>query len=223
MILDARAASAGARVAGCVVALGYLLGLVRGPIVAAVGGLALITLGRALLLERQQALLGALSLAVIAGGLGISALRWATLDLGELRGAQGVLGPTVLVDPPAAAAAAWIALGASLLALSLWHLSSSAPLGGMTSWPGIVEASLVAFAIASAFWGPALVIGGDVGVNRVLLDALTWAGVLAITTTAPVVLARRLEPRGPIWWWVAAGIAIVAVLGAVGVIGGTFA
>ncbi|MDQ3983467.1 MAG: hypothetical protein M3271_12375, partial [Actinomycetota bacterium] len=83
---------AGARVAGTVVALGYLLGFVRGPVVAVLGGLALVTLGRCAYSSPPDDLAFGGALAALAVALGVGALRWGALDLGDLRGAQSVLG-----------------------------------------------------------------------------------------------------------------------------------
>ncbi|MDQ3952424.1 MAG: hypothetical protein M3279_05600, partial [Actinomycetota bacterium] len=88
---------AGARVAGAVVALGYLLGLVQGPLLAVAGGLALVTLGRSAGARGSDDLVFGGALAVLVGALQVGGLRWETLDLAELRGAQAVLGPALLV------------------------------------------------------------------------------------------------------------------------------
>ncbi|MGH2693430.1 MAG: hypothetical protein ACRDJJ_01315, partial [Actinomycetota bacterium] len=63
----ALAFSAATRAAGLVIALGYLLGLVPGPLVAVVGGLALVTFGRGLLCRRGDEAVAGAALAVVAG------------------------------------------------------------------------------------------------------------------------------------------------------------
>jgi hypothetical protein len=148
-----RALAAGARVGGLVLALGYLTGWADGPLVVAVGGLALITFGRALLMGRADRVLSAAALAVIGGAVGVAALRWGTLELSELRSVQSVLGPTVLVGPEMAAAGAVLAGVAALVALMVWVAALDARGILAWTWTG-VEVVAVALALVSGFWGP---------------------------------------------------------------------
>jgi hypothetical protein len=157
--------SAGTRAAGLVVALGYLLGFVPGPLVAAVGGLALITFGRALLVDRVGELRSGASLALIAGAVGVAAIRWGTLQLGEVRGVQAVLGPSVLVEPIGAAIACWLAAGGAVLALGVW-LSTVRGEDRVELGLWGLEGLAGALAIVTVFWGPALgtIVGAVLGI-----------------------------------------------------------
>lgn len=204
--------SAGARVAGAVIVLGYLSGLVAGPVVAVAGGLALMTLGRALLMPPRDEFIAAGALAVTAGALGIAALRWQALDLGELRGVQAVLGPTVLVGPTEAAIASWLGAGAAIVALGLW-LGSSSPSG---RWERIwlaAEAFVGALAVVSVFWGPALV--GD-GAGEIAAGVGRWAATVGIAGLAATGIAVGAGRLGSTWRWavlVVAGVGVVTGAG----------
>lgn len=212
--------SAAARVAGAVIAMAYLLGLVPGPLVTVVGGLALITFGRALLLPLLPSARAVLSLAVIAGAVGIGALRWGTLDLAELRGVQAVLGPTVTVGPPAAAIACGIALGAAVVVLAVWFLEP-AP-GDRTDhvWGGF-EVALVALALATIFIDPARSVLHGAGLAIALLEIVRWAGVTAVTAAVALGIARLLRDTGDFVRWVVLGVAGAAVAVAAALIAGT--
>ena len=149
--MNARA-SVAARVAGAIGALGFLTGVVDGPIIGAVAGLALITFGRSALSPVGSELVAPAAFAVLAGAAGAAALRWGTLDLPEIRGAQGVLGPTIAVEPQEVALLAIGALLAGSVALGLW-------LGGRggSTFFGIwwwVEALVGALFLAGLFSGP---------------------------------------------------------------------
>jgi hypothetical protein len=211
--LTARASLAdGTRVAGLVVVFGLLLGFVPGPLVAAIGGLALVTFGRALLVDRVGEFQAGASLALIAGGVGVAGLRWGTLQLGEVRGVQAVLGPTVLVEPSGAATATWLAAGGAVLALAVWL--GRMPEGGRVAlglWG--FEAVAGSLAIVSVFWGPAL--------GRELATSLgVWALATIAALVPAVLLALVLARRRHIWTWVTllvatgaigAGAALIAV------------
>ena len=110
--------SVAARAAGSILAAGYILGMVPGPVIAVVGALALVTFGRILLAPRVEAALDAAALALFSAALLAGALRWGTLDLAEIRGAQTVLGPTVLLGPLDLAIAVCVTAGAGVLALA---------------------------------------------------------------------------------------------------------
>jgi hypothetical protein len=187
--------SAAARVGGLVVALGYLTGAVNGPLVAAVGGLALITLGRSLRMDRSGRALSAAGFAVFAGALGIAAIRWGTLELAELRSVQAVLGPTILVGPEAAAIAAILATAAASVALGLWV--TAGPVRGLLHWTWtVLETLAVALALVTAFWGPKILVGSvDVPQGEVLESFGVWAAAVSGVTFASVaggLLARIL-------------------------------
>jgi hypothetical protein len=204
--------SVGTRVAGGVIAAGYLVGLLPGPVVAVVGGLALITFGRALLVGRLEGSQAGAALAIAGGGLGVGALRWGTLDLGELRSVQSVLGPTVLVGPDAAAAATAIAMTGAALAAAVWLLIPQPPRRLLPPVSAALEAVLAALAIVTVFVEPiarpldlseagdaAAVIGG-------------WAAATAGATIALLVVSLALARVGPLWRWVALAFSGLAVV-----------
>lgn len=189
------AVASGTRAAGIVFAAGYLSGYVDGPVAVVVGGLALITFGRSLLLERRAAAIAALSLAVVAAGLGIGALRWSTLDLGELRGVQAVLGPTVLVAPERLAWGASLAAGASFMALALWTA-----LGPRMDRVDILwlaaEALIGSLAITTAFFAPVRLLGPEAASRATEIGV--WAATAAVATLV-VTLTGALLARLPGW------------------------
>ena len=200
----ARSVALGARCAGAVVALGYLLGFVAGPLVPVIGGLALITFGHGLLLDRPSRAFSAAGLAIVAGAVGIGALRWGAMGLDAIRGAQQVLGPTVLVGPPTAATASSLAAGSAVLGLVAW-MSSSDP-GRLLPRAGwAAEIAIGALAIVWIFWGDAASSGG--GLAR-------WAGAVAAVTAVALggaLVAHRLGAR---WRWAVAGVAGAGVVAA---------
>jgi hypothetical protein len=218
---SAAAISAATRVGGTVLALGYVTGLANGPLVAVVGGLALTTFGRSLRADRAGQTLAAAGLAVIAGSLGIAALRWGTLDLAELRSVQAVLGPTIVVGPEAAAAAAIIATMAATLALSLWV--AVLPTRGFVEWASTtVETLVVALALTTAFWGPKILLGSDdVPSSEVFGSLAAWAAAVGSVTVVGIGaghLARALAQP------VRMGLMAVALAGlavAAGLVGAT--
>ena len=209
--------SVGTRVAGVVIVAGYLLGLVPGLVVSLVGGLALITYGRALLVDDGSASLSVAALAVTAGALGVGALRWGTLDLGELRGAQAVLGPTVLVGPPELSGASIAAGVAALIALGVWW-TAPRPSGRIWVYWSALEGALWALAVVTVFFDPATAAWSGLGAGTAVLEAVRWA--VAIAAAAAIGygiswLQRRLGPRLRV---IPVGIAGLAVAGAVGVV-----
>jgi len=215
------AVAAGARAGGLVLALGYLTGLVGGPLVAAVAGLALITFGRCLRMDRVDQAVAATGLAVIAGALGITALRWGTLELEELRSVQAVLGPTILVGPETAAVAAIVAAAAATLALALWI--AALPLRGFGAWTWTsLETLAVALALVTAFWGPKVLLGmEEVSASEIVASIAGWAAASAAVVIAGIgggLLARLVEPRARL---AVMGLAALALLVAAGLMAGT--
>lgn len=204
------ALSAAARVGGAVIALGYLLGLVPGPVVAVVGGMALITYGRNLLLERSASLLSGAALAVLGGALGIAALRWGALDLGDIRGVQSVLGPTVLVGPALAAAAAIVATAGGCVALAVWSARPWPRTRLEQGWWGL-ELVVGSFAIATVFLDPArsALYAGSAG--ETALEIVRWIGVIAVVGVAAGGAAWFLNKVGELWRAVAVAVAGAAV------------
>lgn len=191
--------SIAARVTGTVVAGSYLLGLTDGPLMMVVGGLALVTFGRGLVVDRAHEALAGAALAVMAGALGVVALRWGSFGLAEIRGAQGVLGPTLTVGPDGVALAATAAAGAAVIGQGVWR--AEAPEGG-TERLVILETAVAALALVTAFWGPTPRGGGIWG-------WATWAGLMVAATalawgTGAVI---KRGPRALGWGAVAAGAA----------------
>lgn len=174
--------SVAARVAGAVICLGYLLGVVQGPVVSVVGGLALITFGRNILLDHRTAAISGAALAVMAAALGIAALRWGALDLGELRGVQSVLGPTMLVGPVEASVATSIAGVAALAGLAVWMSRPWPDSRVLFGWWGL-EAGIGGLALVTLFFEPVALVGSEGAVAvlgwfalTALVVALVWAG-----------------------------------------------
>ncbi|HEX2125347.1 MAG TPA: hypothetical protein VHF45_02155 [Thermoleophilaceae bacterium] len=207
---------AGTRVAGAVFTLGYLLGIVRGPLIAVAGGLALVTLGRCAAARGSDDLVFGGALAVLAGALQVGGLRWATPDLAELRGAQAVLGPTLLVGPEATAAACWVATAAATAALAAWLAAARTADETVTGsrlprilWFG--DAGLGALAVVTVFWGFAIPrgsFGGGSAVLAVLEGVLAVAAVAGAAVGGATWLARAREWRSRIL--AVAGAAVVA-------------
>lgn len=167
------ALSTGTRSAGLIVALGYLTGLVGGSLVAAVGGLALVTFGRCLAMNRGEQAQACASLAVIAGALGVTGLRWGTLELAEIRSVQAVLGPTLLVGPELEAGATIVTALAAALALALWLASDPGHGVAGRAWTG-AETAVAALALVTAFWGPKILTPGSAGGAETAVGALGW-------------------------------------------------
>lgn len=196
-------ASLAARVAGAIGALGYLTGLVDGPIIGAVAGLALVTFGRSLAGPKGSELVGPAGFAVLAGAAGVAALRWGTLDLAEIQGAQGVLGPTIAVDPVPVAVVAGATLVAATIALGLW-LTEPGPEVGSTSWWWWAELASGSLLLASLFCGPP---PSDVVQTGIWLGAAIVVGALAW------VVASKVPVRGPVTrlWVIGACLVVVGV------------
>lgn len=207
--------STAARVAGAVIAAGYLLGLTPGPLVSVIGALALVTYGRLLIAERPEAIRNGIALAIVAAALGVGALRWGTLDLGELRGVQSVLGPSLLVGPPAAAIACGAAALGALLALGSW-LNDPRPTDRVGyAWAG-VEALLWSLAVVTVLFDPARSALGGAGFLSALLELGRWA-LATIVATALAIGVASLESglTGRLRWSVLGAAAVlVAVSGA---------
>jgi hypothetical protein len=202
--------AAAARTGGAVITLGYLLGIAPGPVVAVVGGLGLITFGRALTADRLHgAFLGA-TLAILAGVLGVPALRWGALDLGGIRGVQAFFGPTVLVEPVSAAAASWVAAICGLVAVAMW-IGPPPRLRSLDSLMWVFEAGLASFAIVTAFWGEAIVGWGE-GSGSVWAGVGRWALIVTVAAVGAALLAWASAKLARRWQWVALAVAGVAVL-----------
>lgn len=214
----AAAMSAGARAAGLVLALGYLTGFVAGPLVAAVGGLALMTFGRCLSLGRGAQVLSASGLAVIAGAVGVTGLRWGTLDLSGLRSAQAVLGPTLLVGPTAGALASIAAAGAATVALALWLSARPSQSAWQWGW-ATLEALAIALCVVTAFWGPKVLAGADVESSETMRDAGMWVAAIALCLGVGVggALALRAVSGGlKVALMTASGLTVVAAAAVAG-------
>lgn len=212
----APAFATGTRVAGAVLILGYISGIVPGAIVSVVGAFALMTFGRALLLDRTATAVSAVALAVAAGAFGIAGLRWGTLSLPELVGAQSVLGSTILVGPTLPATASVLALVATLIAATAW---ATEPRGGQRIervW-GHIEAILVVLAAAVVFAAPGS--GGGLGELLGSPEVGVTAGVVVVGT-ASVFFGPRLFASRKVRW-IALVAAAVAVVGAASLVAGS--
>lgn len=209
----ARSVGFGARCAGATIALGYLLGFVSGPLVPVIGGLALVTYGHGLLLDRGSRTFAAAGLAIVAGAIGIGALRWGAMGLDAIRGAQQVLGPTVLVGPEAASAASWMAALSAIAGLAVWISA-----GYRDTWPAraawVAEAALGSLAVVWIFWGDAHVTESQ----GALVAGVRWAAAVAVAGAAVIGLAVVIARLGPSWRWAVAGVAAAGVIGAAAVI-----
>jgi hypothetical protein len=194
-----------------VIALGYILGLGAGPLVAVVGGLALITLGRAVIVERAEEALAGAALAVIALALSTGAVRWGTTGLTDVRGAQAVLGPTVLLEPTQSAAACWVAAGAGVIALGVWTLAGPRARGRPALAWAAIEVLIAALALTSVFWGPALVPAGAQDFAPVLGGWALAVIATALPATGLALLLPRIKRR---WTMAAISVAALAATGA---------
>ena len=213
---SAPAFSVAARAAGSILAAVYLLGAVPGPVMAVVGALALITFGRLLLADREEAALDAGALALLAAALLVGALRWRTFDLTEIRGAQTVLGPTLLLGPQTLAVAVGIAAGAGTVALAEWE---EFPSGGdvVDRFWWVSETLLGALALVSVFWGPE--VAGPAEGSSLALTLGSWVGVTAGVAAAALLISfglRRLGTRARAAVLLVVLIALVVATGLVG-------
>ena len=211
----ARSVAVGIRCAGGAIALGYLLGFVAGPLVPVIGGLALMTFGHGLVLDRASRTFAAVGLAIVAGAVGIGALRWGALGLDAIRGAQEVLGPTILVGPAQASAATSIAAGAAVLGLAVW-IAPSLPQGWVARAGWAMEAAIGSLAVVWIFWGNAHDPSTGSGSSPAAL--LRWAGAVGVACAAAVLVALVVARLGARWRWALPGLAGASVVGAAGLI-----
>jgi hypothetical protein len=209
--------SAATRAAGTILAAGYITGLVPGHVMAVIGALALITFGRLLLAPRLEAAFDAIALAVLAAALIAGALRLGSLDMDEIRGAQTVLGPTVLLGPQLAAMAASIAAGAGVVALAEWEAFPGAESKTDLFW-WVTETLLGALALVSVFWGPE--IAGPVEGSSLLGGIGTWAIATAAVAVGALAISFLLRRAGAVVRGVLLGVVFVALVFAIGLIGG---
>lgn len=201
------------------IVIGYLSGLVPGAVVSIVGGLALITFGRALLLDRVAGAMSGAALAVAAGALGVGALRWGTLEIEGIIGAQSVLGPTVIVGPTAAAGASSAAMVAGLLALGVWSSEPHFEARAARLW-GLLEVFLAIAAVIVAFAVPAA--GGGTGLGGLLsslgrdpLEAGALVGAVVVAVGISIAISILLRRRRS-WRWAVLGLTGAAVAAAAG-------
>ena len=211
--------SAATRAAGIVLAAGYVAGLVGGPLTAVVGALALITFGRILLASPEEGILDAAALALFSAALLTGALRIGSLDLTEIRGAQTVLGPTLLLGPRAAAAATWAAAVAGTLALAEWEAFPGTRERAAVAW-WVAETLLGALALVSIFWGPEIA-GADEGTS-LAATAGSWAaatGVVTLIALGTSYLIRRIDLRKRIALLAIVLLTLVIATGVLGSVG----
>lgn len=191
--------------AGAIGAIGYLTGLVDGPVVGALAGLSLVALGRSLVVDRGYELLGPICFGILAGAAGSVALRWGTLDLPEIQGAQGVLGPTIVVEPVAVAVANGAALVAATVVMGLWLMERTERPSAVPRW-WLVEGAAGALLIATLFVGPA---PSDV------IHAGIWLGATGLIAAAAVVVGRLATSTRVRWIGVAVCGAVVTASAAI--------
>ena len=143
-------------------------------------------------------------------------MRWGTLEIDGIIGAQSVLGPTVLVAPTAAAVASSAAMAAGVLALGVWSSEPLFEVRGAKAW-GLFEvilaitAVIVAFAVPATGGGTGL--GGLVtGLGRDPLATIASIGALIAAVAVSLAIARFLPRRGAWRWGVlaATGVAVAA-------------
>jgi hypothetical protein len=190
-------------VAGVVGALGYLTGLVDGPLLGVVGGLALVALGRGLLAAEGAELIAPASFAVVAGAAGVVSLRWGTLELDSIGGIQAVLGPTMVVEPTLVAGGAIAAFVAALIAAGI---GMTEPVSDevLPRWWWWVESATIAGVLGFLFVGSPLTDFPGAGL---------WAGGSAAAAGAIYLSARFAASRSMAQRVVVIGLcaAVVAV------------
>jgi hypothetical protein len=162
-------------------------------VIAVVGGLALMSFGRAVFLDRVWATVTGVAIAVLAGALGVGALRWDAIELRALRGAQAVLGPTVLVGPIRVAAAAWLGAVAVMIAGSVL-LSAPIGKGRVAIAARSVEGVVIGLAVSTVFWGPAIPDGLAFG--ELARRVGEWV-LVTIVVAVPVVGLSFVIARAP--------------------------
>lgn len=140
-----------------------------------------------------------------------SAWRWGSTSLDALAGAQAVIGPAGWTGPKAAAASAWLAAVALVLAVPGRRPRLTTEGGGTGGPSAALDASNLVLAIATGATAAVVIAGPAPG-------GAVWVRVLATvvaTGLAFVVAARRTPRRGA----VIDGVAIVAGLGALALAG----
>ena len=173
-------------------AVGYLAGLVDGPVLGILGGVALLSFGRSLASAGRGELIAPASFGVVAGAAGVVALRWGTLELDGIGGIQAVLGPIVSVDPAPVAAMASASLVAALVATGVGMTDPPAGIATPRWWwwaeIGTMSGVLALLFVSSPSAGP----GGVAlwGVATAALVAL--AAMTSRATSQRSVLARLL-------------------------------
>lgn len=197
---------AGVVTAGAIFALGYLLGLVEGPVTGAIGGLGLMTFGRAL--GRGPASSARLwgAWAVLSAAAFWLASRWTSLAFVDLWGAQGVLGPTILVGPTEVAVGSILLTSAGVLAVAGWMELRAGSTAGDVLRTGAV-AILAALLLVACAWGPA--VRGTFGAAALTLAQ--WAGATLLILCVGAVLAVLARARPWLsWGYLVAALALVA-------------
>ena len=173
-------------------AVGYLVGLVDGPVLGILGSVALLSFGRALASVDGGELIAPASFGVVAGAAGVVALRWGTLELDGIGGIQAVLGPIVSVDPAPVAAMASASLLAALVATGVGMSDPGAGIG-TPQWWWWAEIGTVSGALALLFVSSPIA-----GFSGAALWGAATAGFVAAaamtsrTTSQRSVLARLL-------------------------------
>ncbi len=198
---------------GVCVGVAVALGLLRANVFVLLGGLAASMTGRALLSTQpveerwpapwrppvtesrpQQDFLTAAApwFVVLSWCVMAAALRFGTLDLGEVLAAQAVLGPSPLIGPPLKVAATVLVGLVGLVAAAAWvqrlpPLSGSAEREALDRVLRWGETALATAAVTATAWGPSLGavvwgrVDGDAMVAVAASFGLTVAGVAAVS------------------------------------------
>ncbi|MGH2813085.1 MAG: hypothetical protein ACRDI1_10300 [Actinomycetota bacterium] len=204
---------------GALSGLALALGFAPGSVLALLGAMAAVTVGRGLMagglgIEAPGHLIG-VAWALIAG-----AARYGTADLSALLAAQAILGPSALVGPPGgaalSAAAGIIALGSGALWLRALPPIPEGPQGAFLRW---MEVSLVAAACAAIGWGPgpAAALGGPFQLEAALRALTGFAAALTATAalSSGAGFIKRLPSRPAGWILGASALALMVASGRV--------
>jgi len=168
--------------------------------------LAALSRGDALVLAALLALAAwrPLPAAAIVTALAATAWRWSSAALEDIAGAQAVLGPAGVVEPPSAAAAAWLGAIAVLLATPDLPLALEAEPGGRVARGAIWWLPVLAHAATAAVIVAGPSVGGEV-----------WTRLVAVAVGCGLVAARRRwvpSSRRGLVEGAAAGAGVVSLL-----------
>jgi hypothetical protein len=205
---DGSHAAVAVRLAGIILALGYLSGLVGGTLLTLAGAFALITGGRLLVSDRRDSIFVGVGFAVISLALGAVALRWGTTSLHEWREIQSVLGSPIALEPQVGAIGCGLAAFGGTLASVLW-LTGERPVGRPAKLLQIVEVSTIAVALVTAFWGAGV---PDSGGSDIALGVARWIVLTALGAALTIFASRKLKRSSSRLLIVGAAVAVVSTV-----------